>query len=169
MANLKRRLALSIAQIIGFSLGAMVLMLLVMIKTDLMQSWQKSLPADAPNRFIINIQANQVEPVKSFIQQANSNSRPQVFAMIRGRLVEKNGQPINAEMFTEERAKRLVSREFNLSSAAVMQTDNKLLEGRWWRADETAAPLLSLELDIAQALNVKLGDKNIHCFLCLLK
>ncbi len=159
MANLKRRLALSIAQIIGFSLGAMVLMLLVMIKTDLMQSWQKSLPADAPNRFIINIQANQVEPVKSFIQQANSNSRPQVFAMIRGRLVEKNGQPINAEMFTEERAKRLVSREFNLSSAAVMQTDNKLLEGRWWRADETAAPLLSLELDIAQALNVKLGDK----------
>ncbi|MEQ1813426.1 MAG: FtsX-like permease family protein, partial [Candidatus Nitrotoga sp.] len=77
---------------------------------------------------------------------------------IRGRLIEKNAQPINAEMFTEERAKRLVSREFNLSSAAEMQTDNKLLEGRWWRAEEAAAPLLSLEFDIAQALNIKLGD-----------
>ena len=158
MANLKRRLGLSIAQIVGFSLGAMVLMLLVMIKTDLLQSWQKSLPLDAPNRFIINIQQNQVEPVKTFIQHTNANSRPQVFAMIRARLVEKNGQPITAEMFVEERAKRLVSREFNLSSAAVMQTDNKLLQGRWWRADESAAPLVSLELDIAQALNVKLGD-----------
>ena len=159
MANLKRRLGLSIAQIIGFSLGAMVLMLLVMIKTDLMQSWQKSLPADAPNRFIINIQQNQVEPVKAFIKQISpSQASPQAFAMIRGRLVEKNGQPINAEMFTEERAKRLVSREFNLSSAADMQTDNKLLQGRWWRADESAAPLLSLELDIAQALNIKLDD-----------
>ena len=137
----------------------MVLMLLVMIKTDLMQSWQKSLPVDAPNRFIINIQQNQVEPVKAFIQQASTEQiSPQVFAMIRGRLVEKNGQPINAEMFTEERAKRLVSREFNLSSAAVMQTDNKLLQGRWWRAGEAAAPLLSLEFDIAQALNIKLGD-----------
>ena len=163
MANLKRRLGLSIAQIIGFSLGAMVLMLLVMIKTDLMQSWQKSLPIDAPNRFIINIQQNQVEPVKTFIKQISANkskpqANPQIFAMIRGRLVEKNGQPINAEMFTEERAKRLVSREFNLSSSAVMQTDNKLLQGRWWRADEASAPLLSLELDIAEVLNMKLGD-----------
>ncbi|HSF71286.1 MAG TPA: FtsX-like permease family protein, partial [Methylotenera sp.] len=159
MGNLKRRLGLSIAQIIGFSLGAMVLMLLVMIKTDLMQSWQSSLPADAPNRFIINIQQHQVEPVKTFVSEISAKkSNPQVFAMIRGRLVEKNGQPINAEMFTEDRAKRLVSREFNLSSTAVMQADNKLLEGRWWRADEVAAPLLSLELDIAQALNIKLGD-----------
>ena len=162
MANLKRRLGLSIAQIVGFSLGAMVLMLLVMIKTDLMQSWQKSLPINAPNRFIINIQQNQVEPVKSFIQglskQANTQASPQVFAMIRGRVVEKNGQLLNEAMFTEERAKRLVSREFNLSSAAQMQDDNKLLQGRWWRADEAAAPLLSLEQDIATALNVKLGD-----------
>ncbi len=162
MANLKRRLGLSIAQIVGFSLGAMVLMLLVMIKTDLMQSWQKSLPINAPNRFIINIQQNQVEPVKNFIQglskQANTQASPQVFAMIRGRVVEKNGQLLNEAMFTEERAKRLVSREFNLSSAATMQDDNKLLQGRWWRADEAAAPLLSLEQDIATALNVKLGD-----------
>lgn len=159
MGNLKRRLGLSIAQIVGFSIGAMVLMLLVMIKTDLMQSWQSSLPADAPNRFIINIQQNQVEPLKTFLSQISAiKSTPQVFAMVRGRLVEKNGQPINAEMFTEDRAKRLVSREFNLSSAAVMQTDNKLQQGRWWRADEAAAPLLSLEHDIAQALNIKLGD-----------
>ncbi len=159
MGNLKRRLGLSIVQIVGFSIGAMVLMLLVMIKTDLMQSWQSSLPADAPNRFIINIQQNQVEPLKTFLSQISAiKSTPQVFAMVRGRLVEKNGQPINAEMFTEDRAKRLVSREFNLSSAAVMQTDNKLQQGRWWRADEAAAPLLSLEHDIAQALNIKLGD-----------
>jgi len=158
MGNLKRRLGLSIAQIIGFSLGAMVLMLLVMIKTDLMQSWQSSLPVDAPNRFIINIQESQVDPVKTFIKQISNQTNPQIFAMIRGRLVEKNGQPISAEMFTEERAKRLVSREFNLSSAAKMQADNQMLQGRWWHAHEAAAPLLSIEQDIATALNIKLGD-----------
>jgi putative ABC transport system permease protein len=158
MGNLKRRLGLSIAQIIGFSLGAMVLMLLLMIKTDLMQAWQLSLPADAPNRFIINIQDNQVESVKKMIQSTTQQKNPQIFAMIRGRLVEKNGQPINAQMFTEERAKRLVSREFNLSSAAKMQADNQLMQGRWWRADESAAPFISIEQDIASALNVKLGD-----------
>ena len=157
LANLKRRLRLTIAQIIGFSLGAMVLMLLLMTKNDLMQSWTASLPADAPNRFIINIQAEQVPQVNDFIQNIGVN-QPQVFAMIRGRLVAKNGQILTPETFENERSKRLVAREFNLSSAAKMQTDNKLLQGRWWRADEAAAPLLSLEEDIAKALDIKLGD-----------
>ena len=157
LANLKRRLGLSIAQMIGFSLGAMVLMLLMMIKTDLMQAWQGSLPIDAPNRFIINIQPDQVVPVQAFIKDLGVKS-PQVFPMIRGRLVAKNNQLISANAFDNERAKRLVSREFNLSSAATMQADNKLLQGRWWRADEANAPLLSLEEDIAKVLNVAIGD-----------
>jgi putative ABC transport system permease protein len=157
LANLKRRLLLTIAQIIGFSLGAMVLMLLLMTKNDLMQSWQASLPADAPNRFIINIQAAQVPQVNEFAKEISMN-QPQVFAMIRGRLIAKNKQALTPELFKDERSKRLISREFNLSSTASMQDDNKLLQGRWWRADEASAPLLSLEEDIAKALDIKLGD-----------
>ncbi len=158
LANLKRRLGLTVAQIIGFSLGVMVLMLLLMTKNDLMQSWQSSLPVDAPNRFIINIQPAQVPQVKDFIKNIGVQS-PQVFAMIRGRLIAKNSQILTADSFENERSKRLVAREFNLSSATVMQADNKLLQGRWWRADEAGAPLLSLEEDIAKALDIKLGDK----------
>ena len=157
LANLKRRLSLTIAQIIGFSLGVMVLMLLLMIKNDLMQSWARSLPANAPNRFIINIQPAQVPLVSAFASDIGINN-PQVFAMIRGRLIAKNNQALNENMFVEERAKRLLTREFNLSSAANMQVDNKLLQGRWWRSDEANAPLLSLEEDIAKALDIKLND-----------
>ena len=157
LANLKRRLALTVAQIIGFSLGAMVLMLLLMTKNDLMQSWASSLPADAPNRFIINIQPAQVPQVNDFIKEIGV-TQPQVFAMIRGRLVAKNSQTLTPDSFENERSKRLVAREFNLSSAASMQADNKLLQGRWWRADEAGAPLLSLEEDIVKALDIKLGD-----------
>lgn len=157
LVNLNRRLGLSIAQIIGFSLGAMVLMLLMIIKTDLMQSWRASLPPDAPNRFIINIQPNQVEATEAFLQQVGV-VQPQVFPMIRGRLVAINHQTISPASFKEDRAKRLAAREFNLSSAAQMQADNKLLQGRWWQASEMSAPFLSMEEDIANALNIQLGD-----------
>lgn len=156
-ANLNRRLGLSIAQIIGFSLGAMVLMLLMIIKTDLLQSWQASLPVDAPNRFIINIQPDQVASAKTFLQDVGVTA-PQVFPMIRGRLIAINDQAVMPHSFKEERAKRLASREFNLSSAAQMQTDNKLLQGSWWQPNDTGKPFLSLEQDIAAALNIKLGD-----------
>ncbi|OQW68188.1 MAG: hypothetical protein BVN34_10450 [Proteobacteria bacterium ST_bin12] len=158
LSNLNRRLGLSIAQMIGFSLGAMVLMLLMTIKTDLLDAWRGSMPIDAPNRFVINIQPDQVAPVKQFIQ-ALSVDKPQVFPMIRGRLVAKNNQSINPDLFADERAKRLVSREFNLSSASTMQADNKILQGRWWQANEAGQPFVSIEEDIAKTLNINLGDK----------
>lgn len=158
LANLKRRLSLSIAQIIGFSLGLMVLMLLATIRGDLMNSWQASLPADAPNRFIINIQPDQVNSVQDFLTK-NSINNVQILPMIRGRLVEVNGQKFDAKNFKDERAKRLAEREFNLSWTANMQADNQLLEGRWWKRDEFGKPLLSLEKGLAETLGIKLGDK----------
>jgi putative ABC transport system permease protein len=157
LANLNRRLNLSITQMVGFSLGAMVLILLAMLKNDLLQNWQGSLPVDAPNRFVINIQKNQVAEIQAFIQQ-NSTAMPQVFPMIRGRLVSINQKPVSPDMYSEERAKRLISRDFNLSTAAQMQTDNKLLEGRWWRAEEASSNYLSIEEGIAKTLNIKLND-----------
>ncbi len=158
LANLKRRLGLSIAQIIGFSLGLMVLMLLATIRGDLIHSWQTSLPADAPNRFIINIQPEQITGLKAFFNQIGTKN-VQVMPMVRGRLVEVNGKRFDAKSFKDERAKRLAEREFNLSWTATMQADNQLLEGRWWSKDDYGKPLLSLEKDLANALNIKLGDQ----------
>jgi putative ABC transport system permease protein len=158
LANLNRRLNLSITQIIGFSLGAMVLILLAMLKNDLLTSWQGGLPIDAPNRFVINIQANQVAPMQAFIAK-NSSAKADVFPMIRGRLVSINQKPVSPDMYAEERAKRLISREFNLSTAAQMQQDNKLLDGRWWRADEANGAYISIEEGIANTLNIKLNDQ----------
>ncbi|MBC7756153.1 MAG: FtsX-like permease family protein [Bdellovibrio sp.] len=157
LANLNRRLGLSITQIIGFSLGAMVLILLMLLKNDLLSAWQNSMPINAPNRFVINIQSNQVSDLKAF-ELNNGINHAQVFPMIRGRLTAINHKAVTPEYFASERAKRLVAREFNLSSASRLQEDNKLLQGRWWRADEASKPYLSIEESIADALNIKLND-----------
>ena len=157
LANLNRRLSLSITQIIGFSLGAMVLILLMLLKNDLLSAWQNSMPINAPNRFVINIQSNQVADLKAF-ELNNGINHAQVFPMIRGRLTAINHKPITPESFASERAKRLVAREFNLSSASSLQEDNTLLQGRWWLADEASKPYLSIEESIADALNIKLND-----------
>ena len=157
LANLNRRLGLSITQIIGFSLGAMVLILLMLLKNDLLSAWQNSMPIDAPNRFVINIQANQVTNLKAF-ELNNGINNAQVFPMIRGRLTAINQNVVTPESFASERAKRLVAREFNLSSATNMQDDNTLLQGRWWRADEASKPFISIEESIVDALNIKLND-----------
>lgn len=158
MLGLKRRFGLSTVQMIGFSMGLMVLMLLALIRNDLIRNWQASLPIDAPNRFVINIQPTQIESVKQFFEQQNIKNGT-VFPMIRARLISKNGNDISATQWENERAKHLAEREFNLSWATKMQSDNKLLSGRWWTSKDYGKPYLSLEQDLAKTLGIQLGDK----------
>ncbi|NOU41052.1 MAG: FtsX-like permease family protein [Methylotenera sp.] len=156
--GLKRRAGLSTVQMIGFSMGLMVLMLLALIRGDLVHNWQASLPIDAPNRFVINIQPAQIAGITQFFTQQKIKDTA-IFPMVRARLISKNGALINTAQWQDERAKRLAEREFNLSWAATMQSDNRLLAGRWWTPQEHGKPYLSLEQGLAETLGVKLGDK----------
>lgn len=156
--GLKTRLALSTVQTIGFSMGLMVLMLLALIRGDLIRNWQASLPEDAPNRFVINIQPAQIDGVNQFFTQQKIKDTT-IFPMVRGRLISKNDRPINATQWKEDRARRLAEREFNLSWAANMQSDNRLASGRWWAQQEHGKPYISLEQDLAKTLGINLGDK----------
>lgn len=158
LQNIKRRFALSVMQMIGFSLGLMVLILLALVQGDLIRNWQASLPSNAPNRFVINIQPEQIVGVKTLFTQQNI-TEADVFPMVRGRLVSINNQPITERKYTEDRAKRLAEREFNLSWAANMQTDNTLVAGRWWTVAEHGKPYLSLEQELAKSLGIQLNDR----------
>lgn len=155
--GLKTRLGLSTVQMIGFSMGLTVLLLLALIRSDLIRNWQASLPADAPNRFAINIQPTQITGIQQFFTQQNIQDTT-VFPMVKGRLLSINEATIKPEQWPDERAKRLAEREFNLSWASDMQSDNKLVAGRWWQANEHGKPYLSLEQDLAKTLGIKLGD-----------
>lgn len=157
VAALKRRPGLVIAQVVGFSLGLTALILLTIVRGDLLSSWRQTLPEDAPNRFIINIQPDQINPIKQFFER-NDLQHVEIFPMVRARLLEINGKALNLDEYQDDRARRLAEREFNLSWAAEMQQDNQLLEGRWWLPAEHGKPLLSLEEGIAKDLHLKLGD-----------
>ena len=156
--GLKRRFGLSTVQMIGFSMGLMVLMLITFVRVDLIHNWQASLPLDAPNRFVINIQPDQITGINQFFLQ-NQIKNSSIFPMIRGRLISKNGKDVGQTQWKDERAKHLAEREFNLSWAAEMQSDNKVLSGRWWKPSEYGKPYISIEQDLAKTLDIKLGDR----------
>jgi putative ABC transport system permease protein len=158
LANLKRRPGMAVAQIGGFGLGLMALMLLALVRSDLLQNWRASLPPDAPNRFIINIQPDQISGVEAFFAEAGLHNA-EVFPMVKGRLVAVNDKPLDISKYEDDRARRLAEREFNLSWAASMQLDNKLVGGEWWQSDDHGKPLMSLEQGLAEALELNLGDR----------
>jgi putative ABC transport system permease protein len=132
----------------------MALLLLTVTRTDLVNAWRTSAPADAPNRFVINIQPDQVQPVQARLKAAGLTDAA-LSPMIRGRLIARNGKPVGPEDFANERAQRLVDREFNLSYMTEAPSHNRITAGQWFRdgSDE-----MSMEEGIAKTLGLALGD-----------
>jgi putative ABC transport system permease protein len=155
LAGLVRRKAATITQVCALSVGLMALLLLAMTRTDLIAGWQRTLPVDAPNRFLINIQPDQRDAVAAQLTQAGI-AQVSLYPMVRGRLVAVNGRAVAAADYQDERAKRLVEREFNLSYSAEMPSYNSLSAGRWMAPDSNE---VSMESGIADTLHVKMGDK----------
>ena len=158
LANLRRRPLATITQVVALGLGIMALVLLTLVRGDLLASWKKTLPPDAPNRFLVNIQPDQLEPLRAFFR-AHGLQAPELFPMIRGRLIAQNGVSVSSVDYADDRAKRLIDREFNLSWAERMQPDNVIVTGRWWSEADRSRPFLSVEEGIAKTLRIKLGDK----------
>jgi putative ABC transport system permease protein len=156
LANLRRRLAASLVQAVALALGLTALLLLTVARGDLLDSWIKRVPADAPNRFVINIQPDQRAAIADFFK-ARGLAPPELEPMVRGRLVQINGKPVGPESFGDERAQRLVDREFNLSWAAQLPAGNTVSGGRWHGA--TTGPEFSVEQGLAETLNLRLGDR----------
>jgi putative ABC transport system permease protein len=149
------RPAFAVLQVSALAVGLLALMLLVLLRTDLIASWRQASPQDAPNRFVINIQPDQAEAFRSALTQAGVTDFDW-YPMIRGRLVAINGRAASGDLYSDERASRLVEREFNLSHAATLPRGNLVESGRWV-ADE--ADGLSVEVGLAQQLGLKLGDR----------
>ena len=161
IANLRRRRLASMLQVMALGAGVMALLTLTIIRGELLQLWQGSLPPDAPNRFIVNIQKDQVPALERFFA-AQGIGMPELYPMVRARLLRINERPVAPTDFTDDRARRLVDREFNLSWATRMQKDNSLVAGSWWDAGEGKSAQrtdqFSMEDGIARALGIKLGD-----------
>lgn len=144
----------AVVQVSSLAVGLLALVLLVLLRTDLIASWRQATPANAPNRFVINVQPEQAKDFKAALAAAGVKSYDW-FPMIRGRLIAVNGKEVSPEDFSEDRAKRLVDREFNLSTTPAQPEHNQIVAGRWTPGEQGT---VSVEDGIAKTLGLKLGD-----------
>jgi putative ABC transport system permease protein len=154
IAAVQRRPVATIVQLVSLAVGIMALLLLTVTRTDLVSAWRNAAPPDAPNRFVINVQPDQVAGVTRRLKDGGIDA--ELSPMVRGRLVKLNGKAVGPENYTDDRAQRLVDREFNLSYMKDAPGHNRITAGTWFRdgADE-----LSLEEGIAKTLGIALGDE----------
>ena len=157
LANLARRGRESIIQVVAFGLGLMVLMLLTTVRNDLMDNWRQSLPENAPNQFMINIQPQEVEPMTAFLVERGLDV-PSFVPLVRARMTQINGQDVNQMTFEDPQGQEWAKRDSNLSWTDQLQADNKIVTGEFWSADNHRREV-SVESRFARELGLALGDE----------
>jgi putative ABC transport system permease protein len=157
LANIARRGRDSIVQIVAFGLGIMVLLLLALVRDDLLREWRASLPANAPNYFMINIRPDDGESVREFFR-ARGLAQTELVPMVRARLASVNGVPMDRLHLESERGQRFAEREANLTWSRRLNADNRLVAGQWWSDGDHGGARVSVEKDYAEMLGLELGD-----------
>lgn len=152
--QISARPAFAVVQVSALAVGLLALILLVLLRTDLISSWRQATPADAPNRFVINVMPEQSTAFRRRLDDSGVRNYDW-YPMIRGRLVAINGRPVVPDDLVDERARRLADREFNLSNSAARPPHNEVVAGKW--VDEEAGAI-SVEEGIAETLKLRLGD-----------
>ena len=167
LANLWRRRSQSLIQMVGFSGAIALLMIMVVVRTSLIDQWQFQLAEDAPNHFLVNVAPYELEGVRQLVDD-NQLETEGWYAMVRGRMTEINDQLITEDQKDSHESFR---RELNLSWTTELPEGNKVAKGQWWDADmlsdfstktnaqgQRIAPV-SLEDELAGELGLELGDR----------
>ncbi|MCS6946673.1 MAG: FtsX-like permease family protein, partial [Steroidobacteraceae bacterium] len=164
VANLARRRVESIVQIAAFGLGIMVLLLLGIVRNDLLADWRRSLPPNLPNFFFINIPPDERAAFERFLAD-NGAETSRVLPMIRARLIEIDGQPVERRRIV--RGPRggprgggdFADREQNITWTDELGPDNKIVAGRWFTPGDFGKPLVSLSTEFADSLGLRIGSR----------
>lgn len=167
LSNLWRRRSQSLIQMVGFSGAIALLMIMVVVRTSLIDQWQFQLAEDAPNHFLVNVAPYELEGVRQLVDD-NELETAGWYAMVRGRMTEINDQSITEIQKDSHESFR---RELNLSWTSELPEGNKIAKGQWWDAGVLAefstktnaegqriAPV-SLEDELAGELGLVLGDR----------
>ncbi|SQH77355.1 putative ABC transporter, permease [Shewanella benthica] len=155
LAGLRRRAKQNAIQLVGFSSALVLLLTIFALRQDLLHEWQKQLPENAPNYFLVNIAPDEVSPLERYLA-ANTVNTTDIYPVVRGRLTAVNGEKLltSAQVEAGVEGRQGISRELNLTWRDSVPPNNEILAGEFnANSDE-----VSVESGIAERLDLKIGD-----------
>lgn len=154
LAGLQRRGTTNALQVVIFAMAIMMLLVLLLVRTSLIDEWQTQLPEDAPNHFMVNIGPEDVQAIEQMLREENVSSEA-FYPMIRGRIMSVDEDELPRTEDTQEERRQ---RESNFTWSDQLPADNRLVSGSWWEAGTTSS-VVSVEQGFAERLGIEVGDK----------
>lgn len=181
--QLARRRQAGLGQLLAFSVTFFAMAMIVLVRGDLLSTWQDQLPENTPNYFAINIQPSERDPFEAAVSP-RVETQSTLYPMVRGRVIAINGQPPRDAVPPDARGDNSLRRELNLTWQSEVPEGNEVVAGEWFSpallgrdangeqgtesedwmsavdATQQAAPVpISMEDGLAERLGLSIGDE----------
>jgi putative ABC transport system permease protein len=159
LGQLLRHPLAAAGQALAFGLILLAMSLIALLRGELLDTWQDQLPEQAPNHFALNVLPADKDAFAARLAELSPHPAP-LYPVVPGRLTMINGEPVRQIVSKESQGERAVRRDLSLTWAADLPEGNQLLAGTWWSASTTNdLPGVSVESELAESLQLKLGDR----------
>lgn len=157
LATLGRPSAPVASIVLSIGLGLTVMIAVALIQGSIITDLSRDLPARAPSFYFIDIQPDQVEPLRELVMAAPGAEDFERVPMLRGRIVRMKDVPV--EQITPPKDLEWVLRgDRGLTWSAAPPPGARIVAGEWWPEDYKGETLISLDQRTAEGFGLALGD-----------
>ncbi|MBL0925866.1 MAG: FtsX-like permease family protein, partial [Sphingomonadaceae bacterium] len=157
LANLHRPGAQTQALVVALGLGLTLFVTLAAIQTSIDNEIKNSVPERAPSFFVLDIPREGAAKFTSMVEEADPNGVINLIPALRGTIVEYGGQRVDQLEELPEGA-WVLNGDRGLTYSATVPKGSELVAGKWGPADYKGPALVSLDAEIADVLDVGIGD-----------
>jgi putative ABC transport system permease protein len=157
-SRLSRSTALSRAIVVSLGLGLVVLAATSGVTASLRAQLAEGVPATMPDLFLVGIPAADQGAFRSFLDASVTGATIDEAPLMRGRIVELKGVPVD-KIVAKDNAAWILDGDRGITFAATPPHDASIVAGQWWPRDYDGPPLVSLGADAARGLDLAVGDE----------
>jgi putative ABC transport system permease protein len=157
LANLYRPGNPSAALLAALGMGVMQIMTVYLMQKAVVSELHISAAPNLPNVFLIDITSGEVNGVRALLKaQPGVTAEPEMLPVVSSRLIEIDG--VAAEEAKLKNFPKRMLRSISLTWAGAAPPGTKVMEGKWWAADERGA-VVAIDQRQAERLGLKVGSK----------
>lgn len=143
--------------IVALGLGLAIFATLAVIESSLSNEIARNLPEDAPDLVVFDAPKEARGPIEAAVAAAAPGARVNAAASLRGPVTAVKGVPVNRIVRPE--GAWVLDGDRGLTFSDTPPEGNEVVAGKWWAADYSGPPLVSMDAEQAKLIGLKLGDR----------
>jgi putative ABC transport system permease protein len=142
---------------VSLGLGLTLLVTLAGTASSILAEIDTTVPKKAPALFLVDIPRSEGERFRRMVEQEAPGAELRLVPSLRGPVTAVNGVRV-VDMKEIPEGAWILRGDRGLTYAADLPPANRIVSGKWWPKDYRGPPLVSIDVDAATALKLKVGD-----------